>query len=164
MRVSELMNPRVAKVGPKTPLAEILELMLRSHLNDAVVVDRKDKLLGIVTYGDLSRRLLPSQQELVDHEEYLTDPGLMEDRVEDIASVPVEEIMTKKVITVSPESHAIKAGSTDDRPSRETAPGGAGRQAGRNDQPHRHRLGSDDAVWSMRDPEASGRIHPLTGS
>jgi len=111
MRVSEVMNPRVAKVGPKTPLAEILQLMLRSHLNDLVVVDRKDKLLGIVTYADLSRRLLPSQQELVDHEEYLTDPGLMEDRVGDIANVAVEDIMTKKVITVSPQSHAIKAGA-----------------------------------------------------
>ena len=111
MRVSELMNPRVAKVGPRTPLAEILELMLRSHLNDVVVVDRKDKLLGIVTYGDLSRRLLPTQQELVDHEEYLIDPGLMEDRVVDIANVPVEEIMTKKVTTVPPEFHAIKAGA-----------------------------------------------------
>jgi CBS domain-containing protein len=105
------MNPRVAKVGPKTPLAEILQLMLRSHLNDVVVVDRKDRLLGIVTYGDLSRRLLPTQQELVDHEEYLIDPGLMEDRVVDIANVPVEEIMTKKVTTVPPEFHAIKAGA-----------------------------------------------------
>lgn len=111
MRVSEVMNPRVAKVGPKTPLAEILQLMLRSHLNDLVVVDRKDKLLGIVTYADLSRRLLPSQRELVDHEEYLTNPGLMEDRVEQIVTVPVEEIMTKRVITASPQSHAIKAGA-----------------------------------------------------
>lgn len=111
MRVSEVMNPRVAKVGPKTPLAKILELMLRSHLNDLVVVDGKDKLLGIVTYGDLSRRLLPTQQELVDHEEYLTDPGLMEDRVADIVDVPVDEIMTRKVVTVTPRSHAIKAGA-----------------------------------------------------
>jgi CBS domain-containing protein len=112
MRVSEVMNPRVAKVGPKTPLAEILQLMLRSHLNDLVVVDRKDKLLGIVTYGDLSRRLLPTQQELIDHEEYLIDPGLMEERVVDIVNVPVEEIMTRKVVTVSPQSQAIKAGAT----------------------------------------------------
>ena len=111
MRVSEVMNPRVAKVGPKTPLAEILQLMLRSHLNDLVVVDRKDNLVGIVTHGDLTRRLLPTQHELIDHEEYLTDPGLMEDRVVDIVNVPVEEIMTRKVITVSPRFHAIKAGA-----------------------------------------------------
>jgi CBS domain-containing protein len=111
MKVSELMNPRVAKVGPKTPLAEILQVMLRAHLNGVVVVDRKNRLLGIVTYPDLSRRLLPTHQELIEHEEYLTDPGSMEDRVLDIVNVPVEEIMTKRVITVSPQSHAIKAGA-----------------------------------------------------
>lgn len=111
MKVSELMNPRVVKVGPKTPLRQILELMLRTHLNDVVVEDNKDRLLGIVTYGDLSRRLLPTPQDLAEHEEYLTDPELMEDRVANIVDVPVEEIMTKKVITVSPHSHAIQAGA-----------------------------------------------------
>ena len=49
MKVSELMNPRVAKVGPKTPLTEVLQLMLRAHLNDVLVVDQDDSLLGIVT-------------------------------------------------------------------------------------------------------------------
>ena len=41
----------------------------------------------------------------------MTDPGLMEERVLDIGNVPVAEIMTKNVITVSPQSHAIKAGA-----------------------------------------------------
>jgi CBS domain-containing protein len=85
--------------------------MLRTHLNDIVVVNDKDELLGIVTYGDLSRRLLPTQQELAEYAEYLTDPGLMEDRVVDIMNVPVEEVMTRKVITVSPDSNAIQAGA-----------------------------------------------------
>lgn len=111
MKVSELMNPRVVKVDLKTPLREILQLMLRTHLNDIVVVNDKDELLGIVTYADLSRRLLPTQQELAEHEEYLTDPGLMEDSVVDIMNVPVEEVMTRKVITVSPDLNAIQAGA-----------------------------------------------------
>ena len=108
MKVSELMNPNVVKVGPTTRLSEILQLMLRWHSNDIVVVDGEDRLLGIATYGDVSRRLLPTEQELIEHEEYLLDPGLMDDRDVDL-KVPVAEIMTKKVITVPPESHAIKA-------------------------------------------------------
>lgn len=111
MKVGELMNPRVLKVGSKTPLREILHLLLRSHLNDLVVVNSKGSLLGIVTYGDLSRRLLPSEAELVEHEEYMTTPELMEDRVVDIANLLVEEVMTRKVITVSPDCNAIKAGA-----------------------------------------------------
>jgi len=111
MKVQEVMNSRILKVGPKTPLRRILQLLLRSHLNDLIVVDNKDKLLGIVTYGDLSRKLLPSEQELMDHEEYLTNPELMEARFKDIVSVPVDEVMTKRIITISPESSAIKAGA-----------------------------------------------------
>jgi CBS domain-containing protein len=112
MKVLELMNPKVITVGPKTPLREILQLMLRYHLNGILVVDGEQKLEGVVTYSDLSRKLLPTQKELMEHEEYLTTPQLMEDRFRDIANVPVGEIMTRNVITVSPELEALKAGAT----------------------------------------------------
>jgi CBS domain-containing protein len=112
MKVLELMNPQVITVGPKTPLREVLQLMLRYHLNDMLVVDSEQKLAGIVTYTDLSRKLLPTQKELMEHEEYLTTPQLMEDRFKDIAQLPVEEVMTKNVITVPPEMEALKAGAT----------------------------------------------------
>jgi CBS domain-containing protein len=112
MKVLELMNPKVITVGPKTPLREILQLMLRYHLNGIVVVDSEQKLAGIVTYSDLSRKLLPTQKELMEHEEYLTTPELMEDRFRDIAGVPVDEVMTKNPITVSPDLEALKAGAT----------------------------------------------------
>jgi CBS domain-containing protein len=112
MKVSELMNPRVVTVGPKTPLRKVMQLMLQHHLNDIVVVDSEHRLAGIVTYSDLSRKLLPTQKELMEHEEYLTTPALMADRFRDITGVAVEEIMTRDVITVTPDFDALKAGAT----------------------------------------------------
>ena len=112
MKVFELMGPGVVTVGPKRPLREILQLMLRYRLNDILIVDSEQRLEGIVTYSDLCRKLLPTERELMDHEEYLTTPQLMEDRVRDIASIPVDEIMTRNVITVSPELEVLKAGAT----------------------------------------------------
>ena len=112
MTVLELMSPRVVTVGPKTPLREVLQLMLRYHLNGIVVVDAEQMLAGIVTYSDLSRKLLPTQKELMEHEEYLTAPQSMEDRFRDFINVPVDEIMTKKVITASPNLEALEAGAT----------------------------------------------------
>jgi CBS domain-containing protein len=112
MKVLELMNPKVITVGPKTPLREVLQLMLRYHLSGVLVVDSEQRLAGIVTYSDLSRKLLPTQKELMEHEEYVTTPQLMEDRFRDIASVPVGEIMTRNVITVSPDLEALMAGAT----------------------------------------------------
>jgi CBS domain-containing protein len=111
MKVHELMNPKVITVDPKAPLREILKLMLRYHLNGIVVVDSEHRLEGIVTYSDISRKLLPTQKELEGHEEYLTTPQSMEDRFRDIVSVPVDEIMTRNVLTVSPDLEALKAGA-----------------------------------------------------
>lgn len=111
MTVLELMSPRVVTVGPTTPLHEVLQLMLRYHLNDVVIVDSEQRLVGIVTYPDLSRKLLPTEQELMEHEEYMTTPQSMEDRFTDIANVPVGEIMTRNVISVSPDLEVLKAGA-----------------------------------------------------
>ncbi len=112
MKVLELMNPRAVTVGLKTPLREVLRLMLRYHLNDVLVVDSEQRLAGIVTYADLSRKLLPTENELMEHEEYLTTPQSMEDRFRDIVSVSVDKIMTRNVITVSPDLEALQAGAT----------------------------------------------------
>jgi CBS domain-containing protein len=111
VKVCELMNPRVVAVGPKTPLYEALELMLRFHLNDVLIVDTEQRLAGIVTYPDISRKLLPSAGELMEHEEYLMSPETMEDRFRDIARIPIDQIMTRNVITVSPDLEALKAGA-----------------------------------------------------
>jgi len=105
------MNPKVITVGLKTPLREVLRLMLRYQLNYIVVVDGEERLAGIITYSDLSRKLLPTQKELMEHEEYVTDPQSMEDRFEDFVSVPVAEIMTRKVITISPDVETLRAGA-----------------------------------------------------
>jgi CBS domain-containing protein len=112
MKVLELMNPTVITVDPKTPLRKVLQLMLRYHLNNILVVDSKQGLAGIVTYSDLSRKLLPTQKELEEHEEYMTTPRLMEDRFQDFVTVPVDEIMARNVITVSPDLEVLQAGAT----------------------------------------------------
>lgn len=112
MKVLELMTPLVVAVSPKTPLREILQLMLRRHLNNVLIVDRDQTLVGIVTYSDLFRKVLPTYQDLTEHEDYIRMPQLMEDRVADIVNVRVEEIMTRDVITVSPDLAVLKAGAT----------------------------------------------------
>jgi len=112
MKVHELMSSAVLTVGPKTPLRQVLQLMLRYHINNLVVADHSHSILGIVTFTDLSRRLLPTYDELAKHEEYLTTPESMEDRVTDVANTSVEDIMTRKVFTVSPDLEALKAAAT----------------------------------------------------
>ncbi len=109
MKVHELMNHRALKVDPKTTFREVLELMLRFHLNDILVLKNENKLVGTLTYSDLCRRFLPSEQELMENEQYFTNPELIEDRFNDILNVQVKQIMTKDVKTVTPDTYATKA-------------------------------------------------------
>jgi CBS domain-containing protein len=111
MTVCELMNPRVITVDLKAPLYEALQLMLRFHVEDVLIVDRELRLAGIVTYPDICRKLLPTEEELMEHEEYMISPELMEDRFRDIACIPVDQFMTRDVIAVSPDLQALKAGA-----------------------------------------------------
>ena len=110
MKVGELMNRRVLKISPNITFSEVLQLMLRFHLNDITVVKDEGQLVGILTYSDLCRRFLPSERELMENEQYFTNPELIEDRFKDILNVQVKEIMTRDVKTVTPDTDATKAG------------------------------------------------------
>lgn len=83
LRLSDIMHtgqamPRV-EVG--TTVGDTLMEMTRAQLGTAVVVDRADHVLGIFTDGDLRRVL---------------------DRGVDIRDAPIDELMTRDCITVSP--------------------------------------------------------------
>ena len=64
MLVSEVMIPldQMAVIGESIIMKEALEEMGRSHLGIACIVDDKNKLLGILTDGDIRRKLLKVQK------------------------------------------------------------------------------------------------------
>ena len=97
MKVREIMNCNVKTANPNTHVARIIELLQRYRLNSIIVVNEEDKLEGIVTHSDIMGKLLPSQQELMENQNYMTDPDSLEDRIMDILNVPIKAIMTTAV-------------------------------------------------------------------
>jgi len=111
MKVSDLMTKNFLAVGPETPICKVQSLLIRYHLNDVLVTDSENKLLGIVTYSDICCNLLPDYDELMKDSSYFLNPELIEDRLVDIMNLPVKEIMTTNVIKTEPDAFAIKAGA-----------------------------------------------------
>lgn len=111
MKVSDIMTKNFLAVGPETPIYKVQSLLIRYHLNDVLVTDSENKLLGIVTYSGICCKLLPAYDELMKDNYYFLDPELFEDRLVDIINLPVKEIMTTNVITTDPDAFAIKAGA-----------------------------------------------------
>lgn len=64
MRVSDVMLPpdKFPVIGEREILKEALEAMGRSRLGIACIVDSAGKLLGILTDGDIRRKLLKVQK------------------------------------------------------------------------------------------------------
>ncbi len=57
MRAGDVMTPDVVAVGPEARVDEIARLMLEHHISAVPVVDAAGRLLGIVSEGDLVRRV-----------------------------------------------------------------------------------------------------------
>ena len=111
MKVKQLMTRPVETISPETPLRRVNQLMQRYRLNDLVVVDEKDEVKGIITFSDLYRLILPAYDEVMKDDSIWLLPETLENKVTGLIDKPVKEVMTKKVITVSEDDLAIKAGS-----------------------------------------------------
>lgn len=57
MRAGDVMTRRIVTIAPEAPVEEAARLMLRHRVSGLPVVDGSAKLLGILTEGDLLRRL-----------------------------------------------------------------------------------------------------------
>ena len=56
MQARDIMTTTVAKVAPDTAVPEIVDLLLQRRISAVPVVDAEDKVLGMVSEGDLMRR------------------------------------------------------------------------------------------------------------
>jgi CBS domain-containing protein len=112
------MNPDVVVCSPEDTIGDVARLLKQNNISGLPVVDG-GKVVGIVSEGDLLKLLevpdrtglwLPSPlevfevpiRELINWEE-------TKRMLDDVGSKPVEEIMNKKVYTVSPEDSIEKA-------------------------------------------------------
>ena len=102
MNAADIMTTSVIAVGPETGVREIAELLLAKRISAVPVVDGEYRVLGIVSEGDLMRRLENDSEERhswwIEHffsqshdaEHYIKAHGRT-----------ASDVMTRDVITVS---------------------------------------------------------------
>lgn len=102
MNAADIMTTSVITVGPDTGVREIAELLLAKRISAVPVVDDEHRVLGIVSEGDLMRRLESDTgqrhswwienffSESHDAEHYIKNHGRT-----------ASEVMTRDVISVS---------------------------------------------------------------
>ncbi|NLG99121.1 MAG: CBS domain-containing protein [Chloroflexi bacterium] len=93
MLVRERMSHPVITVYPETSMQEAVELMTREHVRRLPVVNKRGKLLGIVTENDVNRALPSDATTLSKWEMH-----------ELINKVKVQEIMTEQVVQIEEDT------------------------------------------------------------
>ena len=106
-RAGEIMNPEVILVQEDMDIKELARLFLRRQISGAPVVDRHNELVGVISQTDLVYHSLTRGESLAD-DSHFYESARMEGRpipggfqIEDMNSVPVSELMTPVVHSVS---------------------------------------------------------------
>jgi len=102
MNAADIMTQPVIGVTPETTLAEAARLMLQHRISGLPVTDKSDALVGIVTEGDLLRRVeLGTERRRPRWIELLFGAGRLAGDYTDAHARKVGEVMTKTVVTVT---------------------------------------------------------------
>ncbi len=110
-RVSELMNPNVVCARPEMTVAEAAKLLAVRGVSGAPVVDEQGRILGVVSQNDLVRHST-KQVSAEESGRFYSDDELFEDLADvpvDVSDTPVEEVMSRRVYTVSRDTSVAVA-------------------------------------------------------
>ena len=101
MKVRDIMTTDPVKVTGSTRLKEAARLMVRHRVSGLPVVDDGGKLIGIVSEGDFIRREAGRERP---HGVSLLDAVFGEGELEPVGAETVAEVMTRSVVTITPEA------------------------------------------------------------
>jgi CBS-domain-containing membrane protein len=102
----DLMQRNVVTVSKDATLAEAATLMLEHGINSLPVLDEHGRVVGMVGIRDVLRAPLPSGSTMP-----LLRWTRLEDKVRQLASTRVAQVMARKVVSVSEDASLIELAS-----------------------------------------------------
>ena len=100
MRVKDVMTRMIVSVSPQASVAEAIRLMVKRHVSGLPVIDEAGTLVGVLSEGDLLRRIEIGTSKPVHWLEYLSRPGHLAEVYKQTHGRKVEEIMSTNVSTI----------------------------------------------------------------
>ena len=105
MNAADVMVSNVITVGPDATVQEVAGLLLKNRISAVPVVSQSGDILGIVSEGDMLRRV---ESHTLRHRSWwlrlLTADTELRNEFVKSHSHKVVDVMTRKVLTVSPET------------------------------------------------------------
>lgn len=109
MFVHQVMTKPVVCISPEATVGEALSLMLERKVDDLPIVDDTNRVVGIITFADVLRRVRRQHPLAINifFTPFYYVEGYEEatERVKRLMELPVTEVCTRSVITCGPEGH-----------------------------------------------------------
>lgn len=107
MLVKDVMSASLRSVTPATSLMEVSSLMCLYRYSGLPVVE-DGKLVGFIAEKDVLDRLFPSLEEFMDGTAAMKLDD-MQGQYKELLRLKTADLMTRNVITVAPDLHALRA-------------------------------------------------------
>lgn len=105
--VSAVMTPNPLVVTPETPLADAIKIIAEKEISGLPVVDQHQTLVGVISESDLMWQETgvetPPYIMILDSVIYLQNPARYEKEVHKALGQTVGEVMTAKVVKITPQ-------------------------------------------------------------
>ena len=111
MKVADVMKTTVITVRESMTFKEVAQLFYKNRVSCAPVISEKNEVIGFVSEIDLLRAMYPGYSDLLMAGPMAMDFERMESNALEMANKQVKELMAKKVLFVTPDTKAMKAGS-----------------------------------------------------
>jgi len=111
MIVQNVMSKKVITISSGSTLKEAAQILVKHKISGAPIVDKEGNLIGIISEKDLFKALFPGLHELLADIKLWLYHQEIEDRTKDNEKIIVNEIMTKEVLTIEPDTPVMRAGS-----------------------------------------------------
>jgi CBS domain-containing protein len=106
--VKAFMKRKIISVSPKTSLEEVWSLIFKKGIHALPVVDKQDKLLGIITEEDLLLKIYPKYTEIIADVNHF-DLSNLENQARKLRKLTAQSVLQKMVFTTSPDDGVFSA-------------------------------------------------------
>ena len=105
------MKTKVVAIPQDSTLIKTAKILADNDISGAPVVDRDGQLVGVISEKDLFKALYPSHAEFYDSPGVWIDLDQLEEKTIQAADKLIEDLMTKEVVTVNPDTSLMQVGS-----------------------------------------------------
>jgi CBS domain-containing protein len=111
-QISDIMTTPVIAVKANTLITKVANLMIRNNLTGLPVINDQNQLVGIITEHDFLTR--EEHIHIPSYLSFLMELGQnrqspIKNEIKKIQTLTAGDLMTKKVITLKPDDHIVKA-------------------------------------------------------